>query len=83
MVASVRTFDTPGMYRACLEAEEFIRDEGYKVAHMEGRNPRGIAKRQPKRWSEMTEAERNQLAGILMGDFKHGPVQVWIDGEVR
>ena len=76
---SVKVFESTGEeWSACVAAELWCHENGISVGAMQGPSPRGLLRGEHEisKWRNMTSKEKQQLHGLMIGNWRNGPVQV-------
>ena len=77
-------FTQTGEWKALRAAEKYANQNGYDFGSMDAPNPIALVKGNyyehelnlPHKWHNMTPAQRNNIDGIITGNFRNGPVWV-------
>ena len=77
-----KTFDDAGDFNASNAAERWCTERGIAVGCMQGKDPRGLLLGDfvVMKWRNLSARERRELNGIMLGDMRHGPVTVTLNG---
>lgn len=76
-----KTFKSDQTFRAYHLAEAFCRERGYSVGRMCGDEPTGIklGSYDIQKWRNLSFDDRKLMDGVLIGEFREGPVTVLFD----
>lgn len=79
-----QTFESEETFGAYNEAEEFCKSLGLSIGRMCAPMPTGIKKGDfdIAKWKNLSFSDKSLLDGGLIGDFRNGPVAVYLVKEV-
>lgn len=71
-----KTFDQKGAFAAVDAAEAWCKENGVSVGTMQHNAPRGLKRGDCviAKWRNLDKADRKELDGTMIGDFRNGPV---------
>jgi hypothetical protein len=78
-VLKVIKFKEKGTFQAYYEATGYLYDNGYGCGSTCVSMPVGFVKGKwefPQKWYNMSNEERNQVDGVMIGDTREGPVEL-------
>jgi hypothetical protein len=77
-------FSNEETFGAYHEAEEYCKALGVSVGHMCNPFPTGLAKGEfdIAKWKNLSAKDKQLLDGVIVGDFRNGPVKVYLSYEV-
>jgi len=73
-----------GDFQAMHSAQDWCKERGISVGHMERGSPRGLLRGDfdIAKWRNLSPSERYALDGRMTGDMRNGPVVINIKGEL-
>jgi len=80
-VAERIEFSDKGTWRALRSAESYVSKLGYEYGSLCYPMPLAFMMDRynlPEKWKNMTAKERNNVDGVIIGDYREGPVSVII-----
>lgn len=77
-------FTSEETFGAYNEAEEYCKALGVSVGRMCSPMPTGLAKGDfdIAKWKNLSASDKTLLDGVIVGDFRNGPVRVYLSYEV-
>lgn len=80
----IKPFEASDTFHAYNAAEEWLAERGYSVGRMCSPSPTGVAKGDfdIQKWKNLDRDDKKQLDGVIVGDFRNGPVTILLSGDV-
>lgn len=81
LVSEKLVFENEGIWAALRAAESHLLENGYEYGSLCFPMPMAFTKGEynlPQKWKNMNRAERNSVSGVVVGDYREGPVTICI-----
>lgn len=83
-VIQKESFQVDGTFESMYAAQRWLKEKGYDYGSSCGMLPIGIIKGDycnhdlPQKWVNFTAAEKKIVNGVMIGDFRYGPIVVYL-----